>query len=178
MKERKLEDYITSIKDWPKEGIVFRDINTLLNDKVGYNLMIDKMYDQYKSVKESIDYVAGCEARGFIVGAALAHKLGAGFVPIRKKGKLPREIYSQSYDLEYGSATLEVQKDAIIPYSNVLLLDDLLATGGTMIASIDLMEKLNGNILGCGFIASLDFLGGEKKINDRGYKVKSLIRYK
>ncbi len=175
--EKTIDDYIATIPNFPKEGIMFRDITTLLQDSKGLHRMADELYEQYKPMKNTIDYVAGTEARGFITGAILAYKLDAGFIPIRKKGKLPGEVIGVDYNLEYGIDTIEMQVGAVNPGSNVLLTDDLLATGGTMLASAYLVEKQGGNVKGCAFIVDLPDLGGNQRLANKGYEVFSLVQY-
>ncbi len=168
-----LKKYIRSVPDWPKRGIVFRDITPLVGDAGAFRAAVDVMAADY--VGAGIQYVAAAEARGFIFGAAIATKLNAGFVPIRKKGKLPFKTMSVAYDLEYGTSTVEIHKDAIPKGAKVLMVDDLLATGGTIKASCELIEQLGGKIEGVVFLVELTELEGVKKL--AGYKVKSLIRY-
>jgi adenine phosphoribosyltransferase len=164
---------IRSIPDFPKKGIVFRDITTLLKNKEAFACAIDTMYEHYKSLQ--VDKVVSIESRGFILGAPLAYKLGAGFVPIRKPGKLPAEKVSQEYALEYGTDAIEMHKDAIAPGARVLLHDDLLATGGTMSAACKLVEGLGGKVVGISFLIELSFLNGRKNLSK--YGIHSLIRY-
>jgi adenine phosphoribosyltransferase len=166
---------IRTVPHWPKQGIMFRDITTLLKDKEGYNHMIDLLAERYKDMK--IDVVAGIESRGFITGSVLAHRLGIGFVPIRKPGKLPAETVSEEYELEYGKDKIEIHKDAISEGSKVLIVDDLLATGGTMMAACNLVKKLGGNIVECSVIIDLPDIGGKKKLLDAGYKVFNLVEF-
>jgi adenine phosphoribosyltransferase len=168
-----LKKFIRSVPDWPKRGILFRDITPLLGNAEAFRAIIDAMAADF--VGEGIQYVVGVEARGFILGAAVAAKLNAGFVPVRKKGKLPFKTFSRAYDLEYGMSTVEVHKDAVPAGAKVLMVDDLLATGGTIKASCELMEQLDAKIVGVVFVIELTELEGIKKL--RGYKVKSLIRY-
>ncbi len=168
-----LKNAIRNIPDFPKKGIMFRDITTLLKNKDTLQEVINVLVEKYKHV--NIDKVVGIEARGFIIGAALAVNLGAGFVPIRKKGKLPAEVLQEEYALEYGTDIMEIHKDAIRPNERILLHDDLLATGGSMHAAIKLVEKLNANIVGVSFLIELSFLQGKKKIDQ--YDVYSLIKY-
>ena len=156
---------IRTIPNFPKEGIMFRDVTTLLKDKEGFSRMLDLFVNRYK--EKEIDVVAGIEARGFILGGAVAHKLGVGFVPIRKAGKLPAETVSQEYALEYGTDKIEVHKDAIEPGQKVLLIDDLIATGGTAKAACELNEKLGGIIAECAFIVDLPELKGKEKLHPR-----------
>ena len=168
-----LERYIRSIPDWPKKGILFRDITPLLADPKAFAAATDALCAGFKGA--GIDYVAAVEARGFIFGAAVARKLRAGFVPIRKKGKLPFETESVSYDLEYGTDTLEVHNDAIDKGAKVLMVDDLLATGGTMVAACELIEKIGGKIWGISFLIELTELAGREKLS--GYKINACLSY-
>lgn len=168
-----LKKLIREIPDFPKPGILFYDITTLLKDKTGFAALIDKLSEHY--VAQKIDLVLGMEARGFIFAPALAYRLNAGFVPVRKPGKLPAECVKYDYALEYGTNTLEVHKDAIQPGQRVLIVDDLLATGGTAEATAKLAEKLGGKIAGLGFVVELDFLHGRDKL--KGYDVMSLLHY-
>jgi adenine phosphoribosyltransferase len=164
---------IRSIPDFPKKGIVFRDITTLLKNKESFASAIDTMYEHHKGLR--IDTVVSVESRGFILGAPLAYKLGAGFVPIRKPGKLPAEKVKQEYALEYGTDAIEMHKDAIAPGTRVLMHDDLLATGGTMVAACKLVEGLGGKVVGISFLIELAFLNGRKNLS--AYNIHSLIRY-
>ena len=173
MERINLEKHIRSIPDWPKPGILFRDITPLLADAKAFAAAIDALCAGF--AEAGIEYVAAVEARGFIFGAAVARKLGAGFVPIRKKGKLPFKTESVTYDLEYGTDTLEVHSDAIDEGSKVLMVDDLLATGGTMAASCKLIEKIGGQIVGIAFLIELAELAGRGKLG--GYKIKTIISY-
>ncbi len=189
-----LERYIRSIPDWPKKGILFRDITPLLADARALAAAVDALCAGFAGagiVRDSatgdviqkgkisngagIEYVAAVEARGFIFGAAVAEKLGVGFVPIRKKGKLPFETESVTYDLEYGTDTLEVHSDAVEKGWKVLMLDDLLATGGTMAAACKLIEKIGGEIVGITFLIELSELGGRSKLG--GYKINTCLSY-
>tara|TARA_Y100000031_G_scaffold155867_1_gene208067 strand:- start:1465 stop:1965 length:501 start_codon:yes stop_codon:yes gene_type:complete len=163
------------VKDWPKQGIMFRDITTLLKDPVGLKICIDNFYERYKD--KEIDIVVGIDSRGFILGGALAYLLEKGFVPVRKKGKLPAEKETQEYALEYGTDTLEIHKDAIIPGQKVLIIDDLIATSGTCRATIDLIKKLGGEIVECAFIVELPDLHGREKIEKKGCKVYSQVKF-
>ena len=171
--DRFLEQSIRNIPDFPKPGILFRDVTTLIQNKAAFKKSIDLLIKKYKNMK--IDKVVGVEARGFIFGAAVAHKLGAGFVPVRKKGKLPHKTISATYQLEYGTDTLEIHQDALKPGEKVLIIDDLLATGGTVRAVIDLVKQLGGNIRGIGFVIELVDLGGKKKL--KGYPIYSLVKF-
>lgn len=168
-----LEKLIRDVPNFPKEGIIFKDITTLLKDSFGLNDAIEALYELAKD--KGITKVAGIESRGFILGGALAQKLEAGFVPIRKPNKLPAETISASYDLEYGTDKIEIHKDAISPGDKVLLHDDLLATGGTMEAAVKLIETLGGEVVQISFIIELDFLNGKEKLAK--YDVQSLIHY-
>jgi len=168
---------IRTIPDYPKKGIMFRDITTLLKDAVGFKLVIDNLTDKYKSGDLQFDIIAGIEARGFILGGALAYTLGKGFVPIRKPGKLPGETVDQEYTLEYGVDRMEIHIDAIDRGSRVLIVDDLLATGGTAAAAAKLIEKLGGVVAEMAFIVNLPDIGGEKKLIDLGYSVYSLTEF-
>ena len=168
-----LKNLIREVPDFPKEGINFYDITTLLKDADGLRQTIDALAAEYEG--EKIDTVIGVESRGFIFAAPLAYHLGAGFVPVRKPKKLPAECVSVSYDLEYGQDTLEMHKDAVGTGHRVLIMDDLLATGGTAKAVVDLVEGLGGEIVGLLFVVELDFLKGREKFN--GYDVRSLIKY-
>jgi adenine phosphoribosyltransferase len=168
-----LKDCIRNIPDFPKPGILFRDITTLLKDKKHLKLAIDALVKKYRSKK--IDLVVAVESRGFILGGALAYKLGAGFVPVRKKGKLPWKTTAVTYDLEYGTDTLEMHQDAIAPHSRVLIIDDLLATGGTVGAVAQLVKQQQGKIIGVAFLIELTALKGRSKL--KGYPLYSLIKY-
>ncbi len=168
-----LKQLIREIPDFPKPGILFYDITTLLKDKEGLKGTIDAFRAQYDGAP--VDVVIGVEARGFIFAPALAYALGAGFVPVRKPKKLPADCASISYDLEYGSDTLEMHRDAVGPGSRVLIVDDLLATGGTARAVTQLVEQLGGTVAGLGFVVELTFLGGREKLG--GYDVFSLLKY-
>ena len=156
---REIKDYIRTIVDFPHEGIMFRDVTTLFVDPRGFRMAIDQLLLPYAGVR--FDKVVGLEARGFILGGAVAHQLSAGFVPVRKKGKLPGAVISEEYQLEYGEAVVEVHDDAIEAGEKILIVDDLLATGGTAEAGIKLVERLGGEIIGCAFIVDLPDLGGE-----------------
>lgn len=173
MTDMDLAQYIRSVPDFPKKGIVFRDITTLLQDKDALRLALDELCSLTSGIK--IDKVVGIESRGFIFGGMLAEKLGCGFVPVRKPGKLPFEKISQSYALEYGTDLIEIHKDAIKPGDRVLLHDDLLATGGTMEAACKLIELLGGEIVQISFLIELSFLQGRRVLDK--YDVRSLISY-
>jgi len=166
---------IRTIPNYPKEGIMFRDITTLLKDPAGFKSTIDMLTDKYRNAP--IDYIAGIETRGFILGAALEFALGKGFIKKKKKGKLPGKTITQSYDLEYGSDTIEIHDDAIHTGANVLLIDDLIATGGTAMGAITLIEKVGGKIYETAFVVDLPELGGAKKIQDLGHKVFALCAF-
>ncbi|HWJ46869.1 MAG TPA: adenine phosphoribosyltransferase [Candidatus Udaeobacter sp.] len=168
-----LKKLIREVPDFPKKGILFYDITTLLKDKTGLAMLIDKLSEHY--ISEDVDLVLGMEARGFIFAPALAYRLNAGFVPVRKPGKLPAECVSYDYALEYGSNTLQVHKDAIQKGQRVLIVDDLLATGGTAEATARLAESLGAKIAGLGFVVELSFLKGRDKL--KSYAVMSLLRY-
>jgi len=168
-----LQRHIRSIPDWPKKGILFRDITPLLADPKAFSAAVDALCAGFTEV--GVEYVAAVEARGFIFGAAVAKNLGVGFVPIRKKGKLPFKTESVSYDLEYGTDTLEVHSDAIVKGAKVLMVDDLLATGGTMAAACELIEKIEGQVVGIAFLIELCELSGRKKISR--YKINTVISY-
>ncbi len=168
-----LKQMIRAVPDFPKPGILFYDITTLLKDRAGLKMTIDCLHGHY--AKANIDVVLGIEARGFIFGPALAYALGVGFVPVRKPKKLPAEVVSVEYQLEYGFDTLEIHKDAIEKGQRVLVVDDVLATGGTACAVTKLVEKLGGKVAGVGFVLELLFLGGRKKLD--GYDVYSLLAY-
>jgi adenine phosphoribosyltransferase len=168
-----LKKLIRAVPDFPKPGILFYDITTLLKDKTGLKVVIDALSEHYRSSR--IDVVLGIEARGFIFGPALAYALGTGFVPVRKPKKLPAEIVSVEYQLEYGFDSLEIHKDAIESGQNVLIVDDVLATGGTACAVARLVEKLGGRVAGLGFVLELLFLNGRKKLEGRD--VFSLLQY-
>lgn len=168
-----LKKLIREVPDYPKPGILFYDLTTLLKDKQGFHTLIDRLCDHYKS--HHIDVVAGIEARGFIFAPALAYRLKAGFVPVRKPKKLPAKTASISYELEYGTDTLEIHEDAIKPGQKVIVCDDLLATGGTAAATMKLVQKLGGNVDGAAFAVELTFLNGRAKLP--GLDVFSLIQY-
>jgi len=176
MKQRKtVRDYIRTIVDFPHEGILFRDVTTLFADARGFRMCVDQLLHPYAGME--IDKVVGLEARGFILGGAVAHQLTVGFVPVRKKGKLPGRTISQDYKLEYGEAIVEVHDDAIQPGEKILLVDDLLATGGTAEAGIKLIERLGGEIVGCAFVVDLPELGGRRRLEGMGYEVHALCDF-
>ena len=173
MNSNQLKAQIREIMDFPKAGICFKDITTILQNKVAFKAAIDLLAKEY--YKHEIDLIVGPEARGFIVGAPLAYVLGTGFIPVRKPGKLPAATETIEYDLEYGSNKLQMHRDAIKPGQKVLVADDLLATGGTAAATVKLVEKMGGNIVGVGFLIELQFLNGRELLAP--YQVKSLIQY-
>ncbi len=166
---------IRTVPHWPKQGVMFRDITTLLQDAVGFKRMLDLLQERYKNLK--IDKIVGIESRGFIIGAALADRLGLGFVPIRKKGKLPAATISEEYELEYGKDKIEMHLDALLPGEKVLLVDDLIATGGTAIAACNLIKKAGAVVAECCFVVDLPELGGKKKIESTGYKSFALVEF-
>lgn len=167
-----LEKYISIVPDWPKEGISFKDITTLMADGEAYKYATNQIVNYAREKK--VDVVVGPEARGFIIGCPVSYSLGIGFVPVRKPNKLPREVISYKYDLEYGSNTLTMHKDAIKPGQRVLITDDLLATGGTIEATIKLVEQLGGIVVGIAFLIELDGLNGKDKL--KGYDVLTLLK--
>ena len=169
-----LKSAIRTIPHWPKHGVMFRDITTLLKDANSFNYVIDEFYKRYKN--QEIDLVAGIESRGFIIGGAIASKLHKGFIPIRKEGKLPHKTEKESYELEYGRATVEIHADAVPKGAKVLLVDDLIATGGTALAACKLIEKLGGKVVECAFIIGLPDLGGMKKLEEK-YKIITLVDF-
>jgi adenine phosphoribosyltransferase len=172
-KSIQLTDYIRDVPDFPKPGILFRDITPLLADKKAFATAVDALAEPF--VGFDVDYVAAVEARGFIFGSAVAKALKVGFIPIRKQGKLPYRTESVTYDLEYGTDTLEIHSDAVKPGSRVLMVDDLLATGGTMAAACRLMEKLGAKISGISFLVELTELGGREKLLE--YSIRTVISY-
>lgn len=175
IQKNSVQDYIRTIVDFPHEGIMFRDVTTLFSDPRGFRMAIDQMLLPYAGM--AIDKVIGLEARGFILGGAIAHQLTKGFVPVRKKGKLPGTTISEEYQLEYGQAVVEIHDDAIQPGERVLLVDDLLATGGTAEAGIKLVERLGGQIVGCAFVVDLPDLGGRARLEGMGMDVHALCAY-
>ena len=170
-----VKDYIRTIPDFPHAGIMFRDVTTLFDDPDGFQLAIKQLVAPYLGQK--IDKVAGLEARGFILGGAVAYHLGCGFVPIRKQSKLPGSVISQEYTLEYGQAVLELHEDAIEAGETVLVVDDLLATGGTAEAGVKLIERLGGDVTACAFVIDLPELGGSKKLQAMGLPLHSLCSF-
>ncbi|MEM9704481.1 MAG: adenine phosphoribosyltransferase [Pseudomonadota bacterium] len=170
-----IRDTIRSIPDYPKPGIIFRDITTLITDARGFRRAVDEMVQPLAGKK--IDKVSGIEARGFILGGAIAHQLSVGFVPIRKKGKLPAETISESYELEYGVDEVEIHVDAVKEGERVLLVDDLIATGGTAIAGLNLLERAGAVVELCSFVVDLPDLGGADRLRARGKDVVALVSY-
>jgi adenine phosphoribosyltransferase len=166
---------IRTIPDYPKPGIMFRDVTTLLGNARAFRTTVDQLVQPYAGMQ--IDKVAGIEARGFILAGAVAHQLSVGFVPVRKKGKLPWKTIAQTYDLEYGTDTVEIHEDAVQKGENVLLVDDLIATGGTAEAAIKLIEKAGGHVVGCSFIIDLPELKGRRRLEKMGKKVLSLVEF-
>lgn len=170
-----IKSRIRTVPHYPKHGVMFRDITTLLKDPVGLRITIGELANRYKGNK--IDRVAGIEARGFIIGAALALQLGLGFVPIRKKGKLPAETVGHDYELEYGADRIEMHVDAVSQGDRILLVDDLIATGGTAEAAVKLIEAMGGEVIECCFVVDLPDLGGRKRLEKHGHKVFSLCEF-
>ena len=170
---KKLEEYVKSIPDFPEKGIIFRDVTSVLQDADGLHMAIDQMQEKLEGV--DFDIVLGPESRGFIFGVPIAYNMHKAFVPVRKKGKLPRATISQTYDLEYGTATIEVHKDAIKPGQKVVIIDDLIATGGTTEAIIKMVEELGGEVVRCVFLMELAGLKGRERLN--GYDIDSAIIY-
>lgn len=172
-----IKSKIRTIPDYPKQGVMFRDITTLLKDPIGLKLVIDDFTERYAPISDDIEVIVGIEARGFILASALAYSLGKGFVPIRKSGKLPFDVISQEYKLEYGTDKVEIHVDAIEKGGKVLLVDDLIATGGTALASAALIEKLGASVIELAFIIDLPDLGGSAKLIEKGYKVYSQTEF-
>ena len=170
-----IKSRIRTVPHYPKHGVMFRDITTLLKDPVGLRITISELVNRYTGNK--IDRVAGIEARGFIIGAALALQLGVGFVPIRKKGKLPAETVGHDYELEYGTDRIEMHVDAVSQGDKILLVDDLIATGGTAEAAVKLIEAMGGKVVECCFVVDLPDLGGRKRLEKHGQKVFSLCEF-
>lgn len=170
---KKLEEYVKSIPDFPEKGIIFRDVTSVLQDAEGLHMAIDQMQEKLEGV--DFDVVLGPESRGFIFGVPIAYNMHKAFVPVRKKGKLPRATISQTYDLEYGTATIEIHKDAIQPGQRVVIIDDLIATGGTTEAIIKMVEELGGKVVKIVFLMELAGLKGREKLN--GYDIDSAIIY-
>jgi adenine phosphoribosyltransferase len=172
-----IKSKIRTIADYPKKGIMFRDITTLIKDPVGFRLVIDSLTQRYIEGVVLFDVIVGIESRGFILGGALAYTLGKGFVPIRKKGKLPSKTVKQEYELEYGTDIIEIHEDALGRGTRVLLIDDLLATGGTALAAAALCEQLGAEIAEIAFIVNLPDVGGEKRLKDKGYRMHYLTEF-
>jgi adenine phosphoribosyltransferase len=172
-----IKSKIRTIPNYPKKGIMFRDITTLIKDPVGFRLVIDTLTQRYIPSTYKFDTIVGIESRGFIIGSVLAYTLGKGFIPIRKKGKLPAEVVSQEYELEYGTDRIEIHKDALKKDERVLMVDDLLATGGTALAAAALVEKLGAKVVELAFIVDLPELGGKKRLKEKGYKVFALTEF-
>ena len=170
-----IRDRIRTIPDYPKPGIQFRDVTTLWGDARGFRTAIDRLVQPYAGVR--IDKVAGIEARGFVLGGAVAHQLSVGFVPVRKKGKLPGTTIAEEYALEYGTDTVEIHDDAISEGENILVVDDLLATGGTAEAAVKLIRKAGGTVVGCCFIVDLPDLGGRERLTGMGLSVMTLCEF-
>ena len=170
-----LTRYIRTVPDFPEPGIMFRDVTTLFAEPRAFKAMIEQFNNKFDKV--AIDYIGGIDARGFIIGAALAFTRDIGFVPIRKKGKLPYDTIAEDYELEYGVATLELHTDAVSAGSKVLIVDDLIATGGTAIAAVNLFRKLNANVIGCAFLVDLPDLGGADKLRALDVNVTSLCKF-
>ncbi|WP_119943255.1 adenine phosphoribosyltransferase [Neorhizobium sp. NCHU2750] len=166
---------IRSIPDYPKPGIIFRDITTLLGDPVAFRQAVDELVEPYKGL--GIDKIAGMEARGFILGGAMAHQLSAGFVPIRKKGKLPYRTVSMSYSLEYGTDEMEIHVDAVKPGEEVILCDDLIATGGTAVGAVQLLRQIGAKVVSACFVIDLPDLGGRRKLEALGVDVRTLVEF-
>ena len=170
-----IKSRIRMVPHYPKKGVMFRDITTLLKDPVGLRVTINELVNRYTGVR--LDKIAGIESRGFIIGSPLAYQLGVGFVPVRKKGKLPAETIGQDYQLEYGTDRVEIHVDAINKGEKVLLVDDLIATGGTAEAATSLIEEAGGEIIECCFVIDLPDLGGRKRLEGKGYKVFTLCEF-
>ncbi|MBI1180864.1 MAG: adenine phosphoribosyltransferase [Alphaproteobacteria bacterium] len=170
-----VKDRIRTIPDYPKKGIMFRDITTLLGDALGFRKAVDEMVQPYAGT--GISKVAGIDARGFILGGAVAHQLSVGFVPLRKQGKLPWQTYGEDYQLEYGVDRLEIHQDAVSQGDRVLLVDDLIATGGTAVAAVQLLRKVGAKVVGCSFVIDLPDLGGAKKLAALDCPVRALCAY-
>ncbi len=170
-----IKSRIRTIPDYPRKGVMFRDITTLLGDAYGFRKVVDELVQPYAGVR--IDKVAGIEARGFILGGAVAHQLSVGFVPVRKKGKLPWRTIGQDYELEYGADRVEMHADAIAKGDSILLVDDLIATGGTAVATIQLIRSVGGALAGCSFVIDLPDLGGSARLEKLGVKVLTLCAF-
>ena len=172
---QRIRSKIRPIPDFPKPGIVFRDITTLWNDAEGFRLSTDAFTEKYRDSR--VEAVVGIESRGFIIAAALADRLGTGFIPVRKQGKLPAEVERYEYELEYGRDCVEIHKDAIVRGQRVIVMDDLMATGGTMTASIELLRRIGADVIACGVIVDLPDLGGSRKLREKGFEVFSLVQF-
>lgn len=170
---KKIEEYVRSIENFPQEGIIFRDVTSVLQDAEGFQLAVDSMQDLIKDI--DCDLIMGPESRGFIFGAPIAYNLHKPFIPVRKKGKLPCETVSMEYELEYGKAVVEIHKDAVRPGQKVVIVDDLIATGGTIEAIIKLVELLGGEVVGICFLMELEGLKGRENL--KGYRIESVIKY-
>lgn len=170
-----IRDRIRTVPDWPTPGIMFRDITPLLQDPRSFRVLIDLFV--YRYMNQRLDLIAGIDARGFIVGSVIAHELNLGFVPVRKKGKLPFDTITEQYDLEYGSATVEMHADAVRPGQRVLLVDDLVATGGTMLAGMKLLQRLGANVVEAAAVIDLPKLGGSQAIRDSGLSLYTLCEF-
>ncbi len=168
-----LKDSIRSIKDWPIKGVIFRDVTTLMQNPEAFRKSCDILYDRYKG--SNLDKIVGIDARGFVFGAVLAYKLGIGFVPVRKKGKLPFNTIEESYSLEYGKDTLEIHEDAVEEGEKVVIVDDLIATGGTIGATVKLVKRLGADIVECAFVVELPDLNGREKI--QGHKIYAITEF-
>ena len=166
---------IRTIPDFPKPGIQFRDITTLLKDPFGFRKLVDDLVQPFAGKR--VDAVAGIEARGFIIGGAVAHQLSTGFIPVRKKDKLPWDTIGQDYELEYGTDRVEIHRDAVGEGETVLIVDDLLATGGTALATLDLLRQAGADIVGCSFVVDLPDLGGRKRLEEQGVSVLTLVEF-
>lgn len=170
-----LKHYIRTVPDFPKKGIMFRDVMTLFSNSETFIETIDQLIDCWAD--KNVGAIAGIDARGFIIGGALAYNMRVPFVALRKKGKLPSDTISQDYELEYGTETLEIQRDAVTPGASVLIVDDLIATGGTALAGIKLLQALGAEVVGCGFVINLPELGGAEKIQSLGLETRSLMAF-
>jgi adenine phosphoribosyltransferase len=175
--KKSVKDYIRTIPDYPHKGIMFRDITTLLSDPHGFEMAVEGLIEHATRTVAKIDHVAGIEARGFIVGGAVAHRLRAGFIPVRKKGKLPWQTIGQEYQLEYGTDSVEIHVDAVKPGEKILLVDDLIATGGTAEAGIKLIERAGGEVVACSFVIDLPELGGRARLEAMGKPVLTLCAF-
>jgi len=172
-----LKSLIRTIPDYPKPGVMFRDITTMIADPVGLRAAVDELIWPFLKRRAHVDFVAGIEARGFILGGAVAHELGRGFIPIRKKGKLPYKTIGQEYELEYGVDTIEIHADAIQPGDKILLIDDLIATGGTAEAGLELIRRSGGVVIAAAFVVDLPDLGGAQRLRDQGVIVHTLLEF-